>query len=452
MLKWFVSLFVGCTVHHATFAADTLKAGVGRADITPEVEVLNWVTGKPYGQILDRLFVQAIVLDDGKTKVALVRWDMVDVSESARDEVRQAVSAALKMPAENIMVHASHTHSAPWAPVYSAGHRGQERDTWWALMRNPVQNEFPPFQRWMARIIAASVEAATKANDSAQSVSVAIGRISAAEFLYNRRPRMPRWGMAEAKAAALSQGSSEWRADVAPAGAAFGPMDRTFTLISFRTADDKSIASLYHLACHAVSIYSANSSISADWPGMASRTISSVLGGESLFLQGCSGDITPWRRGEAAVATMAGGLADKAKIVSKQSAKLVTSPLQVGRTEVELPLTAAGKKRTGAETVRAEVQVITCGPLALVALPGEPLTELNTFIRERSPFPQTLVLGYSNGNGVHYVGMPHEKARGGYEMGTAGAGTEEAGPMLIEAAVKVLNELVERAAPPNARR
>eukprot|EP01035_Chromulina_nebulosa_P050470 gene50470-68621_t len=45
-------------------------------------------------------------------------------------------------------------------------------------------------------------------------------------------------------------------------------------------------------------------------------------------------------------------------------------------------------------------------------------------MRARSPFPQPLVLGYSNGNGAHYVGMPGEKARGGYEAGVAGAGTE----------------------------
>ncbi len=72
------------------------------------------------------------------------------------------------------------------------------------------------------------------------------------------------------------------------------------------------------------------------------------------------------------------------------------------------------------------------------------MTELGMAIRERSPFPQTLVLGYSNGNGVHYVGMPGEKARGGYEAGVAGAGTDECGTLLIEAAGKVLRELFEQ--------
>jgi hypothetical protein len=90
-------------------------------------------------------------------------------------------------------------------------------------------------------------------------------------------------------------------------------MDRTLAIVSFRDAEKKAIASLFHVACHAVSIYPSNPAISADWPGAASRTISAALGGESLFLQGCAGDINPWRRGEPAVATMAGGVASKAR-------------------------------------------------------------------------------------------------------------------------------------------
>jgi hypothetical protein len=61
-------------------------------------------------------------------------------------------------------------------------------------------------------------------------------------------------------------------------------------------------------------------------------------------------------------------------------------------------------------------------------------------IRAASPFPQTLVLGYSNGNGVHYVGMSGEKARGGYEAGVAGAGTDECGALLVAASGRLLNE------------
>ena len=66
--------------------------------------------------------------------------------------------------------------------------------------------------------------------------------------------------------------------------------------------------------------------------------------------------------------------------------------------------------------------------------------ELSTAIQTRSPSPHTLVLGYANGRGVGYVGLPGGKARGGYEMGEVGTGTDEAGAMLVETAVRLLQE------------
>ncbi len=438
----FFFCFAMAAVLRAAETPGQLRAGAAQADITPDVAVLNWVTGKPYGSVLDPLAVHALVLDDGTMKAVLIRWDLVDVSESAREEVRRAVGAALKMPPENIFVHASHNHSAPWAPVWRAGFRGQERDTWWSIRHMPVQNEFPPYKAWMARILAATVQAAENAWAGARPVTPMIGRIALGEYLFNRRPRAPAWGMVEPRVgAAPAPTSPDWNPELLSAGATFGPMDRTFSVVSWRDAEGTSVASLFHVACHAVSIYPTNPAISADWPGAASRTIAAALGGEALFLQGCCGDINPWRRGAGPVAEMAVGIAKKAQVVARYSTKLAPGPLRVGRTTVTLPLTAEAKKRLGADAVDAEIQVIVCGSLALVGLPGEPMTELGLAIREKSPFPQTLVLGYSNGNGTHYVGMPGEKARGGYEAGVAGAGTEACAQLMIDGALRVLAEL-----------
>src|SRR6185436_3078544 len=117
-------------------------------------------------------------------------------------------------------------------------------------------------------------------------------RIAVNEYLHNRRPRVPTWGLADAKPApAIQVSHPDWNPEVLQGGASFGPMDRTLTLVSFRASDSKPVASLFHLACHAVSIYPSNPAISADWPGAASRTLSAALGGESLFVQGCAGDI-----------------------------------------------------------------------------------------------------------------------------------------------------------------
>ncbi|MBI4624782.1 MAG: hypothetical protein HY736_16390, partial [Verrucomicrobia bacterium] len=344
--------------------AVALRAGVAREDITPDPAALNWITAKPYGTVLDPLSVQVLVLDDGRSKAVLVRWDLVDASESARDEVRQAVGGALNVPGDNILVHASHNHSAPWAPTYRDGYRGKERDTWWSIRFMPPQDEHPPYKQWKERLIAATVQAARRAAATARPVTVSIGRIAVGEFLYNRRRRTAAWGLAEPGAkSSLTNGKGEWIPEVLLAGSTFGPMDRTLALVFFRDAADQPVASLFHLACHAVAIYPENADrISADWPGAATREFSAVLGGENLFLQGCAGDITPsWARGVAATAEAARGLARKAEIAARFRAKLVAGRLVAGRATVNLPLTPEAKVRLGADVVAAEVQVIACG-------------------------------------------------------------------------------------------
>ncbi|MEY4941582.1 MAG: hypothetical protein RIQ93_3317, partial [Verrucomicrobiota bacterium] len=400
---------------------------------------------KPYKEILDRLFVQALVIDDGAQKVAILRWDLVDVSESARDEVRKRISASLHMPAGNILINASHNHSAPWTPAYTDGYRGKERDTWWALRFMPAQNAAPPFARWMDRLLSQSLKAAQDAAALAKPAAMSIARVSIGEYVQNRRPRAPRWGVVPSPAGAARARNLD--PAVLAGGATFGELDRAMSIVSFRDAEDRIIASLFHLAGHSVSIYPSNPGLSADWPGPASATISAALGGgEALFLQGCAGDINPWRRGAAAVAEMAVGLGEKARAAEQGNVRLVPGKLQVVRAEIGLPLTPAAQTRTGLDSVRAELQVVVCGPLAIVALPGEVMTGVGARIREASPYPQTLVLGYSNGNGVHYVGLPGEKVRGGYEAGTAGAGTDECGAMLVETASRLLNEVYARSA------
>ena len=419
-----------------------LLIGVGKNNITPNPKVKNWVTGEPYDEVQDSIYVRTLILRSGGKDVILVTWDLVDAGESATEEVREAISTELDVPKDQILVSASHNHSAPWSPVYNGRYRGKERDTWWAIRYMPAQNNRPYFEEWMVQLIDKTVGAARQANDSMQPATLWIGRADVSEYLHNRRPRLPEWGVVESNVPdGYNYFHEDWNPNILVGGATFGPLDRTMTLISFRDSTGDNIVSIFHLAAHAVSIYTFSEAVSADWPGEASERISNVLGGETLFFQGAAGDVNPWRRGREAVQEMAKGLADHAKEAYKYSVQLKPDTLGAIRGTIQLPLDDVGKKRTGLETIEAEVQIITLGSLAIVTLPGEPLTDLGAAIRKRSPFPQTLVLGYSNGNGVHYVGMPGEKARGGYEMEAGTVGTDEAGEMLVKLAVRMLNKV-----------
>jgi neutral ceramidase len=96
--------------------------------------------------------------------------------------------------------------------------------------------------------------------------------------------------------------------------------------------------------------------------------------------------------------------------------------------------------------VMAEVQAFVLGPVAIVALPGEPMIELAMAIQKASPYPHTIVMGYSNGGGVMYVGMPGELARGGYGADRVAHGTDECGAFLVDTASRLLREIASRPA------
>lgn len=87
-----------------------------------------------------------------------------------------------------------------------------------------------------------------------------------------------------------------------------------------------------------------------------------------------------------------------------------------------------------------EIWAMRLGEMGIVALPGEVLVEIGMQIKQRSPFPVTMVVSLANG----YIGyLPTDNAcrEGGYEpnWSPVGPGTER---VLVETAVALLEELV----------
>jgi hypothetical protein len=98
-----------------------------------------------------------------------------------------------------------------------------------------------------------------------------------------------------------------------------------------------------------------------------------------------------------------------------------------------------------AEPIRAEVQAIRIGGIALVGLPGEFFVEFGLEIKKRSPaalFEKTFVVGLANGS-VGYVPTKEAFAQGGYEPTPWRFSrlAPEAGRMCVESAVNQLRNL-----------
>ncbi len=423
----FIAVFFFTRTREAA-AEVSLSAGAARTDITPDPAMPNWVDGRPYDGVLDPLTLRGLVLSDGKTEFALICWDLIDVTEECAASVRRAVHGATGIPDTHVLMAASHTHSSPRSPYAASTFPGRKSERLRGILDDPV------FRAWSERLPGQCADVLKRAQGRRQPVTLNIGRANASEWLFNRRPLDP-----DGNVVTMFRPKDP---QTLPDGLRFGPLDPTLTVLTLRNGAGANVATLYSVPCHPVSIYPHHRGVSADWPGPANERVSEVLGGETFFLQGCAGDIVPARRGEEARAKMARFFAKRTIAAARISHSLPSSPLRIATRVAGLPLVSEARQQAGADVRPVELQAVVCGPFGLAVIPGEPLNGLAREIQARSPLPHTLVIGYANGRGVSYVGLPGEKARGGYEAG-AGQGTEEAGDFIVQTTLRLLSEAAE---------
>jgi hypothetical protein len=89
-------------------AGAPFRAGAARIDFTPEQLPRNMVG------VLDPIFVRALVLDNGSTRAALVSVDAGSISNDLFAKVSARAAQELNIPATQLMISATHTHSVPF--------------------------------------------------------------------------------------------------------------------------------------------------------------------------------------------------------------------------------------------------------------------------------------------------------------------------------------------------
>jgi len=137
-----------------------LKAGLAKADITPDVQGPTpvWIAG--YGQnrratgVHDPLYCRAAVLDDGERKVALACVDLVGLQYPEVQRIRAQLADFAY-----VMVSSSHNHEGPdvvglWGPT-------------------PVTSGVDP--KYIDRVVEQTVQAIRAAEQAAQPVSARYG-------------------------------------------------------------------------------------------------------------------------------------------------------------------------------------------------------------------------------------------------------------------------------------
>jgi neutral ceramidase len=272
MRKIFVSFFSICLftsiafLAHPASAQSTLRVGAARVDITPPSDPANPPSGK-YAH--EKLYVRAIVLDNGATRAALIGADQGGLSEVIWHEASKQIATELKCPIENIIMSATHTHSG-WGP---GGFRGLTD-----------ANAPPP------PIIAQMVDAVRQAKARLQPARVGFG--TGNSYLNVNRD-------------AIDPETHLWT----QAPNLDAPSDKTVAVVEFLASDGKPIAVYMDYAMHPVNGWLAGFT-SADFAGASSRYVEQAFGDNTVavFAQGASGDQNPLylRAGTNALASRSG--------------------------------------------------------------------------------------------------------------------------------------------------
>ena len=474
---WMTSLL--SEVIHKPDANSVLRVGIAETDITPPVgfPMAGYYHERLAEGTIDPLKAKAIVFREGNTAAALVVCDLIGIATDLSKEVRKRASAKTGIPITNIVIAATHSHTAPDYMKELYLYLGKEKQK--ELRKKYIEN-----------LISEPVEAIVQAYADAKPSLLATGAaIQKTPVAFNRR-------------FVMRDGSVKtWQKLSNPEVIrAAGPIDPDIGLLTIRnTKDGKHRGILSNFALHLDTV--GGMKWSADYPFFIERTLRSELGADmvSIFGAGCCGDInhsdpsTPNRNKADFIGNSIGAS------ISKQLAQLrpvKNTKLTVNSQVVRLPLEDStreevdravktinvikgggkvdffehvtaykklildhflhskphakstehiswGLSRTLAgvgKTIPVDVTVMTIGSdVAIVCLPGEVFVELGLAIKQASPFPTTMVIELSNA--VETIYIPHRAAYAGgsYEV-TNSAVQPGSGEMLVEAAIKLLRK------------
>ena len=444
-----VGLMAAVTVTSADRAvaerAPQLRAGAATSNITPPLggEIIGGFRPIPARHIHDELRARCLVLDDGETQLALVVCDLLGIHRSVSDEARRLISQHSGIPPEQVMISATHTHSACSA---LGGNR---------FAPDPSLDKY---QRFVARRIADGV---ARAKNLLQPAELAFGTAEAPEHVFNRR-----WYMRPGTVPTNPFGRNDDRVKMnPPAGSQnllrpAGPTDPTVSLVSVRSTDGSPLALFAAYSLHYVGGVG-RGHVSADYFAMFCEEIVRLQEAERadppmvpMMANGTSGDINNInfrepRERRAPYEQMRSVATDLARRVDAALEGLeyrrdITLEARYREPEIDfrrpdaeliawaeetLAEPAENPRRTSLPRIYAErtlrmaehpeaapmpLQVLRIGEVAIATMPCEVFCEIGLEYRDRSALQPAFMVSLAHGY-YGYLPTPRQHRLGGYE-------------------------------------
>ncbi|MBE0537308.1 MAG: neutral/alkaline non-lysosomal ceramidase N-terminal domain-containing protein [Phycisphaerae bacterium] len=448
-------LTVACAASGGT---GVFKAGAAASNITPPLDepVVGGWNSPPATHIHDELYARCLVLDDGATRLVLVMVDSLGVSREVLDAAKRLIHDKTGIPAANVLIAATHTHSS--IPARGSGAAPT------ATVPGEPQPGIGNYGGFLIRRIADGVR---RALNNLEPARIGWGRAEEPTQVFNRRylmkpgtPTPNPFGGVDQAVMNPGQGNPNILK-------AAGPIDPEIVFLSVQSRDGRPIALLANYSLHYVGP-GAGAVISADYFGVFADRIQEMLAADRLsppfvgmLSNGTSGDINniPWLEKPQQRYKPYEKMQQVANLVAQavhEAHKEITFHDWVQLDARQTDLTLAARKPTAeqltwarevlkkpedapkyhthertyanrvlglkdsSDTVGVILQTLRVGDLAVCAIPFEVFVEIGLELKAKSPFAQTFTISHANGSNG-YLPTAGQHALGGYEtwLGTS---------------------------------
>ena len=432
-----------------------LKVGAAKVEITPQGNV--WMDGMPRSHesegVHDPIYARAVVVspdvDNKASRFVIVSCDVCALDAETVDEIKTAVSEKTGIPAENMVIAVTHTHSGPSLHGFF----------------NPKAEKYE-----VGEFVPKLINVICDANEALRPAMIGWAKGIEDTISYYRRLKT-----VDGK---IIMNWEEFSPDQIVGPAEEG--DSELGVVKIVSAEDTEsvIAVMYSHAGHPNVMSGENFQISGDYPGLSSKIIEDKTGGIALFLNAAQGSMDidglkdrDWEgvdRTGKALAAAAQAVAENidlkkeakfavaarkfgvpirqitpeeldwaTQIMQKATGEIVTLIDGVGD-EWKAELFLSLDKQKGSN-IPLEMTGIAIGDVAFLSFPGELFTEIGQKIKAKSPFAFTYIIDMAN----DYQGyFPTQKAigEGGYAVETRNCDAA-AGEIIIKNSLEILEEL-----------
>ena len=423
-----------------------IRCGIHEANITPALgmEIPGYFETRLADGVRDELFAEAVYFDSGDSRAVsravLISCDAIQIPLESCDRVRSVLAERLGAAPENILVCATHSHTA--GPV----------ETWGDFVHLN-----PDYMRFLENRM---IDGACLAAQGAREVRLSFASETEDRIAYYRDYVSP---------------DGTYRTWGGEGYVPFGEIDPEVGVLRINAADGTPYGVIVNYACHCDCV--GGSSYSSDYPGEMRRALRRLYGESFMpvFVNGFCGNINHvdpkgfHREVPEHYKRMGRMLAADASRAFELAVRPFEDESVAGAmTVLEIPsrvpdashlafadqaeknpdagimdrFYAQEIRRTDAEGVKTlpvPVQVLRVGEAAFFGMPGEIFAEFGRMLKERSPIPHAMPVNLANG-AYGYVPTRELVQPGIYE-----ASVGMSNRLDIEAGYRMTDELIRLA-------